>query len=91
MRFRKKPAFFDAEQFTVDHVIGVKPLPAGVTKHSEGDAGSLVGALIRFSVTTAHGQPVYLQPGDWIVKEPNGNGYYPIKDEIMPTIADPAD
>lgn len=34
-------------------------------------------------VTTAHHQTVELAAGDWIVAEPNGDGYYPIKSDIF--------
>jgi hypothetical protein len=35
-------------------------------------------------VHTAHNnQAVAIEIGDWIVPEPNGSGYYPIKDEIF--------
>lgn len=34
-------------------------------------------------VVTAHSQVVYLEDGDWIVAEPDGSGYYPIKPHIM--------
>ena len=34
-------------------------------------------------VITAHNQPVYLEPGDWVVPEPNRINYYPIKPDIM--------
>lgn len=74
-KFQKKPAFFEAFQFGGFHAT---PWPDGVDWES-GEACYVV---------TAHGQRVYLSPGDWVVAEPNGNGYYPIKDSIMPTIAD---
>jgi hypothetical protein len=38
---------------------------------------------------TAHGQRVYLEPGDWIRAEPDGRGHYPIKADIFPTLCDP--
>lgn len=34
-------------------------------------------------VCTAHDQIVFLEPGDWVVPEPNGNGHYPIKPDIL--------
>lgn len=37
----------------------------------------------RAYVVTAHGQKVYLEAGDWVVAEPDGRGYYPIKDDIF--------
>ncbi len=38
---------------------------------------------ILFYVVTTHGQKAYLDEGDWIVTEPDGNGYYPCKPDIF--------
>ena len=35
------------------------------------------------SVFYVHGNRVFIDSGDWIVKEPVGDGYYPVKDEIF--------
>ena len=70
MRARKKPVVVEVEQFT-----GKAPDPAGVRRD---DAG-------RPFVVTAHDQPVFLEPGDWIAPEPGGRGYYPIKADIFAT------
>lgn len=83
MKFRKRPIVVEAERFTDAHLFGHKPLPAGVTKESDGDSASMAGALVRFCVTTAHGQKAYLEPGDWIIAEPDGRGYYPCKPDIF--------
>lgn len=72
--FIKKPEKFEAFQF-----ISNLTAPDGVE----------IDALGKAYVTTAHNQRVYLESGDWVRKEQNGNGYYPIKDSIMPKIADP--
>lgn len=37
-------------------------------------------------VTTIHGQACYVEIGDWIVPEPDGVSYYPIKDEVFRSI-----
>lgn len=34
-------------------------------------------------VRTAQGQDVMIRRGEWIVREPDGSGHYPIKDEIF--------
>jgi len=72
--FRKKPETFEANQFTHSATA-----PVGVRCDEDG----------RSYVVTAHKQRVYLEPGDWIVAEKNGDGYYPIKDSIFKTICDP--
>jgi hypothetical protein len=77
-RFRKKPSYFEADQwFPGKAVVGVHdPIP---------------GELPRHYVRTAHKQVVFLEPGDWVVAEPDGSGYYPIKPDIFPTICDPVE
>ena len=36
-----------------------------------------------FYVITAHGAKAYLNSGDWILPEPNGEGFYPVTNEIF--------
>lgn len=49
----------------------------------------MVGGPEGAHVHTAHaGQVVVLEPGDWVTAEPNGNGYYPIKPDIMEKMFD---
>lgn len=86
MKFQKKPAVIEAEQWWPGKIV------EGVCG---GDRDKLCGCTLigglgdKPHVHTAHqGQIVLLEPGDWIVKEPNGDGYYPIKDEIMKKLYD---
>lgn len=71
MKFRSKPREIEAEQFFAH-----TPLPfrdrSAVAYDGEG-----------FYVVTAHNQKVYLENGDWVVPEPDGIHFYPIKDEII--------
>lgn len=39
--------------------------------------GRTLTGMNRYYVMTAHGQAVYIVPGDVIVKEPNGDGLLP--------------
>lgn len=41
--------------------------------------------------TTHQGQTVEIQNGDWVIKEPNGDGYYPCKPEIFEATYEPVD
>lgn len=34
-------------------------------------------------VTTTHGHPTPIAYGNWIIREPNGNGFYPCEDAIF--------
>lgn len=67
-KFRRKSAVVNAEQFMHPSMT-----PAGVFVTENGSA----------YVITAHAQRVYLEPGDWILPEPNGDGYYPVKPDIF--------
>ena len=71
-KFRKKPVVIDAEQYTGE---AGAPLPRGVSPafHSEG----------RPFVTTIHLQTVFIEPGDWIIPEPDGIHFYPCKPEVF--------
>jgi hypothetical protein len=84
MKFRSKPREIEAEQFHVAN---------GATDH----AGVCVGGpqcenpelrdmppAIKAHLHTMHeGQSVILEDGDWIVPEPDGVHYYPIKPDVM--------
>lgn len=78
-KYRKKPAYREATQWHcwLDKVPGVQK------EVVSGDAATLEGAEVRFYVVTTHGQKAYLNDGDYVVKEPDGNGYYPCKAEFF--------
>lgn len=88
-RFRKRPVVVDAVQFTFDHVTRRYPLPIGVTREVEGDAGSLAGARVRFFVVTIHGQKTEIQTDDWIITEPDGVHHYPCKPDVFSNTYEP--
>lgn len=74
MKFRKKPIIVEAEQFTHP----ATP-PRGV--HIEEDG--------RAYVMTIHLQKVYLETGDWILPEPDGEHFYPVKPDIFSATYEP--
>jgi hypothetical protein len=74
-KFRKKPAVVEAEQFGGFYAT---PYPPGV--QVESPTAEHAG---RFYVVTAHGQRAYLEPGDWVIAEPDNRGYYPCKPDIF--------
>lgn len=88
-RFRKRPIEFDAEQWfpgkKVPGVRGVNP--------SAMDAGCFVGGkCCRPHIHTAHnGQVVELEPGDYVVAEPDGRGFYPVKPDIFEKFNEPVE
>ncbi len=77
-KFRKKPIVIDAVQWDgkADQVV-VYSETWGLSQE------------IHFYVTTAHEQKVYLALGDWIIPEPEGRGFYPVKADIFAATYDP--
>jgi len=71
-KFRTKPREVVAEQFHAYPADG-EGWPKGVEVEDGGGP----------FVTTAHGQRVYLENGDWVIAEPDGRGYYPCKPDIF--------
>lgn len=75
-KFQKYAVIFEAEQF----FSGANPetWPLGV--QWGGDLPDGTGCYI---VITAHGHATPIADGDWIIPEPNGNGFYPCKPDIF--------
>ena len=72
MKFRRKVnTEIDAEQY----IAGV-PDPRGVMRDQ-----SYMGGVPY--VVTIHRQKCLIEIGDWIVLEPDGEHYYPIKDYVF--------
>jgi hypothetical protein len=74
MKYRKKPIVVEAVQFFYDG-----PLVPGVFYPAK-DGATYVGDAF---VITIHGQRAYLQNGDWVITEPDGQGFYPCKPDIF--------
>jgi len=83
-KFRKKPLEVEAEQFWPD-----KSLPRGVTLWSTEE--SRPRDMSFGYVITIHGQRAHVQAGDWIVPEPDGWHFYPIKNDIFVATYEPVD
>lgn len=76
-RFRSKPGFLDAEQWTG-------------TDASYKKVCDFVGHLLPWNdeqgelkVVTAHGHETIVSENDWVAAEPDGRGHYPIKPDIF--------
>lgn len=78
MKFRKKPVVVEAEQYKGFYY---SPWPPGV-RIEEGTTPFVV---------TAHGQRVFIEPGDWIIAEPEGRGFYPCKADIFEANYEPVE
>lgn len=78
-RFRSKVVEIEAEQFR-----GAKmPLP-----FADRQACCFDGE--KWYVVTAHGQDTVIVEGDWIIPEPDGRGFYPVKPDIFEKKYEPA-
>jgi hypothetical protein len=80
-KFRKRPVVTTAEQyFNVPN-----GWPVGVCAGCD-ELGLSIGPHVH----TAHNnQAVELEDGDWIVPEPDGHHYYPIKPDIFGATYEP--
>jgi hypothetical protein len=77
--FRKRPILVSAEQFLPDGTW--KRDPTGVEREQDGSP----------YVTTIHEQKCYITPEDWILPEPDGIHFYPVKNDIFERTYEPTD
>lgn len=75
-KFRKKPLVVDAMQFFYD-----RPSIPGVHYPPKSEDGRFYTG--DAFVVTIHGQRAYLQNGDWVITEPDGEHHYPCKPNIF--------
>ncbi len=75
MKFRKKPIVIEAAQFT-----NGPQDPAGVFRRVEDSSPYVV---------TIHDQRCYLSIGDWIIPEPDGIHFYPVKPNVFDATYEP--
>jgi hypothetical protein len=82
MKFRRKPDLniYEPEQFRF--VTALSSPIEGVCRCCDGGSGPHVH-------TTHNDQTVALEDGDWIMPEPNGDGFYPIKQVIFESLYEP--
>lgn len=84
MKFQSRPVTVEATQYTHPgcNCPGVEYEP-----YSQG-AYTVRGRVVfdntlRPFVTTIQGQRVYVNPGEWIIREPDGIHYYPCANEVF--------
>ena len=73
-KYRRKPIIVEAEQWFPGKEV------AGVSKELILPSFKLTG---NYCVMTIHKQKVILEPGDYILPEPDGIHYYPVKPDIF--------
>ena len=83
-KFRKKPVVVEADQF-----IEGKYMPPGVTMLEVKEFLKPGEVKFEYYVTTIHGQPTTVVNGDWIIREPDGQHYYPCKPDIFEATYEP--
>ena len=82
-KFRRRPAVITAEQY--------HNVPHGWPKGVCADCDA-VGLSVGPHVHTAHSnQVIELEDGDWIVPEPDGEHFYPIRSDIFAATYEPVD
>jgi len=73
MKYRKKPVIIDAEQFTGKLIKGM----------CNSRSCYCSGNYVPHVHTIHNSQLVNLEIGDWIIPEPDGIHYYPVKPDIF--------
>ena len=90
-QFRKKPVVVEAEQwFPGKEVKGVFAVTSTAVIGGRGHGRQEFPQEPRAAVTTIHGQVAYLEPGDWVITEPDGIHHYPCKPDIFDKTYEPA-
>lgn len=84
MKYRKKPIVIEAEQF-----IDAAHPPRGVTLWPD-EHGLQPRDMTWGFVITIHGQRAHVMLGDWIIPEPDGVHFYPVKPDIFEATYEPA-
>lgn len=81
--YKSKPKLVDAEQYHDGQpdVVGICRCVA--PNDQSGAMRKMQDPGHTPHVHTAHNQPVNVVDGDWIVAEPDGRGYYPVKDDVF--------
>jgi len=83
-QFRKKPVVIEAEQFFYDKT----PMKGVFYPEVSEDGRTYLGDAF---VVTIHEQRCYLQNGDWIIPEPDGEHFYPCKPDIFDMTYEPVE
>lgn len=87
-QYRRKPTIHEAVQFNPCGAHKME-LPKGVEFQWGGHCDNYCYSSCRFFVTTIHGDRIEVFGGDWIVTEPDGEHYYPVKREIFEATYEP--
>lgn len=75
-KYRKKPVIIEAWQFFYSG----PTVPGVFYPPTSEDGKTYIGNAY---VITIHGQAAYLDDGDWVITEPDGEHHYPCKPDIF--------
>lgn len=95
MKYRSKPKIVEATQWWPGkEVTGVGEEPACLRGYDDGYGPQTTAVAARYFVVTIHRQRAYLDPGDWVITEPDDLHHYPCKPDVFAdryeaTAADP--
>lgn len=86
-KYRKRPVVIEAEQYQPGHVTLGVCVPGVCLK------GLPEGEVYFPHVHTIHqgGHVVPIEPGDWVIPEPDGIHYYPVKPDIFEATYEPVE
>jgi len=93
MKFRSKPVEIEATQWFpgVDiPCVRAEECWAAIGIRTPGVDPQRFRQPDKHYVMTTHGQKAYLEPGDWVIAEPDKNGHYPCKPKIFAERYEPA-
>lgn len=84
-RYQSRPTEALAYQFTGEMGPGMEYLPAfkAIETHDTGAVTYERDKSTTPAVVLRDGHLLAVEKGDWIVQEPDGNGFYPVKDSIF--------
>ena len=82
--FRKKPIEVEAMQWTGDNIAAIWDWggTAGIYGPTEENPDQLI-------LTTIHGEQAVARVGDWVIREPRADRFYPCKPDIFEATYDP--
>jgi hypothetical protein len=91
--FRKRPIVIQASRWEegrdLPGVFVETPEEAMATIGGRGHGMQCFPQPPRHYVITIHGQRAYLDPGDWVITEPDGVHHYPCKPDIFAATYEP--
>lgn len=91
-RYRSKPREVEARQWSPGTLVpGVHVEDPSGRKRENYESEGTSASPMRYFVVTIHRQRAYLDPGDYVITEPDGRHHYPVKPAIFEAHYEPCD